>query len=208
MNDINAFVERYLAACHLMEARDLDHYWRVPFDRAVAAVCSASPGHEDVFDVFPKVALVNRMYRANLGGGSINTGVEWNVATSFVAQSVDLVLAPLSALAGFDRESLPVIVRCHARLVAIAREPAGRNEESFASKYLSFHFPEVVPILDKYAEENAWRLTDGMEDPGGETRYEQYCYRLLHLLDVLRGQGVTTPSIKLLDHVLYGTRTE
>jgi hypothetical protein len=187
-----------------MDAKDPDHWWRVPFDRAITCACRTSPEHTDVCEVFTKVALINRMYGAHLGGDARDP--EWNVAKEFVEGDADAVLALLRELPAFSAETLPIVVASQAGLVTLARRATGRNEESFCSKYASFHFPEVAPILDRYAEDFARRLTDGLCAADGQGRYEQHCRRVLYLADVLRSNAVANPSIKLMDHVLYGTR--
>jgi hypothetical protein len=200
---IEQFIQFYLRVQRQMEAKDPEHYWREALDHPILAACRERPDHLDVCEVNAKVALVNRMYGANLGGGGRNYKAEWRIAEALVRKKADTLLTPLRGLPGFTA-AVPAVVRCHVGLVALVRQAAGRDEESFCSKYASFHAPEVAPILDSVAEENARRLTSATFDPEGEGRYERHCRRLLYLLDVLRANSVACPGLKLLDHVLYG----
>jgi len=202
------FIELYRSVVRLMEARDPDHYWRVPFDRLVIGACCACPKHRDVCEVYPKVALTNRMYIANLGGMTPNPQAEWNVAQAFVDRDADAIIAPIAAAGDFNPDTLPVVVRCHTGLVAIVQEVTGRYEESFCSKYLSFHYPVVAPVLDQHAERLACRLSEGTFEPDCKGRYERHCRRVLFLAEALRSHDVADPSIKVIDHVLYGTRDQ
>jgi hypothetical protein len=36
-------------------------------------------------------------------------------------------------------------------------------------------------------------------------RYEKHCRRLLYLMEALQENGIACPSLKLIDHLLYGT---
>jgi hypothetical protein len=142
------------------------------------------------------------MYVANLGGMTPNPKAEWNVAQALVDRDADAIIAPIAAAAGFNLDTLPVVVRCHTGLVAIVQEVSGRYEESFCSNYLSFHYPAVAPVLDQHAERLACRLTEGAFEPDGEGRYERHCRRVLFLAEALRSHGVAGPDIKVIDHVL------
>jgi hypothetical protein len=203
---LSEFINKYQSDVRLMEARDPDHYWRVPFDRVVIDACRTNPGHREVCEVYPKIALTNRVYAANLGGMTPNAKAEWNVAQAFVDKDADAVIAPIVSLTAFNLATLPAVVHCHRQLVQLVHEVTKRNEESFCSKYLSFHYPETAPVLDHHSEELACRLTAGTSELVGDGRYERHCRRVLYLADALRSNGVAGPSIKMIDHVLYGTR--
>lgn len=90
-----------------------------------------------------------------------------------------------------------------------------REEKVFCSKYASFHFPAIVPILDSQSERLAKRLVNELlgsdtyvEEEDSRQRYEKHCANLLILMDVLRRRGVAKPDLKKLDHVLYWKNNE
>jgi hypothetical protein len=204
---IEEFPAFYRAIERRMANKDREHFWHTVWDRPILAVCQENPEHTDVNQVRTKVGCVNRMYKAILGGirdllSPELDKTEFRVAEEFVAQNADAIMADLRKLPGFTADTLREIVASHEKLVGIVRAATGRREDVFCSKYASFHFPEIVPILDRRAEEMAQKWTDipGVE---GKGRYEQHCLRLLYLIRVLQSDKITSPSLKVLDHILY-----
>jgi len=53
------------------KVKDPDYYWWIPLDRPILTACKDHPGHSDYSEVYAKVAMVNRMYSAQLRRGKI-----------------------------------------------------------------------------------------------------------------------------------------
>ena len=64
--DIASFLNEYQKLeCGIRDKNPL-YYWWIPLDRPILAACKDHPAHSDYCEVYAKVALVNRMYSANL----------------------------------------------------------------------------------------------------------------------------------------------
>ena len=181
-------------------------YWWEPLDRPILRACREMPDHTAVEDVFAKIALVNRTYRANLQMGTKRA--EWKAAERFVQSGVDNRIAALRTAAPFSSTTLSLVLEAHENLVDILKPLTGRVENSFVAKYLSFHFPSVVPIFDRNAYATSWRLVGariaGIPHPNWyNTKYQYHCAALLILINELVQDGVQAPSLKLIDNVLY-----
>jgi hypothetical protein len=82
MATIEEFLAKYQEVKEARKKRDPKHWWIVPLDQVILDACARQRDHKDVSEVYTKVALVNRMYRAKLllkGGDA-----EWEVARAFV----------------------------------------------------------------------------------------------------------------------------
>ncbi len=199
MNCVDDFVAGYALA---------DLWWEA-LDRPILRACRERPEHSDPHEVFGKVALVNRAYRANLQMGVKDA--EWQLAERLVRDNVDGLISPLNSVTTFTRDTLGTVLDVHEGLVRLTYKVANRVENSFCAKYLSFHFPGVVPLFDRYAYACSWRLmTEGL--PRGlyanrwNVDYGYHCEAVLALVEVLHKQGIREPVLKLVDSVLYGAR--
>ncbi|MBI5187412.1 MAG: hypothetical protein HZA01_17025 [Nitrospinae bacterium] len=65
--------------------------WKI-LDETLLGICDAYPSHTSADEVFSKVALINRSYRANLHFTGKDT--EEKIAKAFVKKGLDKVLAP------------------------------------------------------------------------------------------------------------------
>src|SRR5688500_10053396 len=107
MNCVDDFITKY----------EQVEYWWEPLDRPIFAVFAAYPQHDDVREVYAKVALVNRVYRANVQTGGEDA--EWHIAERFVEQK-DRIASALNILERcerFSRDTLPVVMDGHELLV-------------------------------------------------------------------------------------------
>lgn len=184
---------------------------RYVLDRPIFSLFDSDPLHEDVDVVYAKVALVNRVYRANLNLSGANA--EWRVAEKLVKakKAADSAVFAVREAGRFSRENENVIATAHEQLLDLVSRVTKRDEQSFCSKYLSFHAPTAVPILDQFAYANAWRLV-GARFPRGlhlsarnrDFRCHASC--VLELIDELRSRGIEPVDVKWLDFVLYSSR--
>ena len=124
-----------------------DYYYFKPLDQAILYACRKHPDHNNESEVFSKIALVNRTYGANLHRylGRASKDTEWRLAKTFVHEIIDNELLPLKHIRRFNRNSIDTIVQTHDKLIQIVYTITKRTQNSFCSKYLSFHFPKIVP---------------------------------------------------------------
>lgn len=193
---LHRFVESY---------READAYW-TELDRPIIQYCHDNPDHAEKEKVYAKVALVNRVYRANIQMSL--PGTEMLLAKELVAKEADSHLRPAKDVTTFNRETFPSILEAHGWLVWFTQQVTNKAHLSFAAKYLSFHNPAAVPILDRKAEAVAKSLVGhlvprGLHPGFPNTRYAVFCEHVLALVDELRRAGEEV-HMKRLDAVLYG----
>jgi hypothetical protein len=182
--------------------RQVEYWWHA-LDEPILELCSRYPEHTDPRIVFGKVALINRVYRANVQMGTRNA--EWKVAVAFVEARLNPTMDTLRKHTDLAESSLPALLDAHQQLVEITLRATGRVTESFCSKYLSFHFPQLAPLFDTLAEKTAKRLplTFPPSTRALNARYRDHCARILKLVATLRTAGIAEPNLKKLDYVLY-----
>lgn len=180
-----------------------DYYHRY-IDRAILWLFNRYPGHKSLEQVFAKISLVNRVYRANMERRKKEG--EWKLAELLVENKFDDVITPLTRIPKFDSKALPEIVKVHSCFVTLAKKTIRIKATSFCSKYLHFHFPKIVPIYDSKSYETAWELV-GKEvfiNHSNAGDYEYFCLAILKLIEKLRRfEGVKNPNLKIIDHILY-----
>ena len=175
-------------------------------DDTLFDLCRRFPGHTKGLErqIVAKVGLVNRAYRANLQMGT--EYAEWKLAQRLTTSDIDEHLSKLRSLSSFDEAAAPVVLQAHHSLVAVCKEVTGRWALSFASKYLSFHVPRVVPIFDSLSYKEGWNYARGSVAsplPGKAAEdYRWHTASVLFLANHLRKQGID-PDVKLIDVVLY-----
>jgi len=192
-----------------LESDSAAYSWSA-LDRALVHVCATTPLHTGTDEVYAKVRLINRAYLANLHFGTPDA--EWKVAEKFVEGKADAVLDPLRSCCAFSPEALPQLLDSHEQFVKLTMQVTGKAHNSFVSKYLHFHCPEIVPVFDSYAYDAVWKVAQPPEAEfahyeGRVNRdYGYYCGALLEVMKLLRDHGLKSPRLKLLDVLLYGTR--
>ena len=197
------FLEEYRKHESGLQDKNPLYYWWVTLDRPILTACKNCPGHSDWCEVYAKVALVNRMYSAQLGRGKLRKyEAEDKVAYALHESNIDKFIEPLRRLSGLTETILPGVVKCHDRLVRIVRKGAKNDALSFSSKYLSFHAPRVVPIFDSRAVWVAQQILKGASGYRGYPPFEKHCRRILGLMDLLANEKIK-PEIKIIDYVLY-----
>jgi hypothetical protein len=206
-DDFAWFLGEYKKHENGINAKDPMYYWWIPLDRPLLGACKDHPDHSDYCEVYAKVALVNRMYSAQLGRGTLGKfEAEDRVAEALFKSDIDKFIQPLSRVDGLSATVLPEVVECHNRVVAIVRQGTGNDALVFSSKYLSFHLPRVVPILDSRAENTAEVVVKWYPSFRGEERFAKHCRRILALIDLLLKENIK-PELKMIDYVLYSGRT-
>jgi hypothetical protein len=180
--------------------------WR-QVDDCLYDFVSQHPGHVEFGDVYAKVYMINRLYRANM---------HLHIAESELAERLhqhlkesnwlDESVAELNEYPGLDDEALDKVVTYHKRLLELGREWARADLDSFFSKYLHFHCRKVVPIYDNRAWDALGMHTVSSALPGRAPYYENFCRRFLRLYkqgqDLVQGHGLEL-NVRSLDYYLY-----
>jgi len=143
--------------------------------------------------------------------GRAGKDAEWRLAKTFVRANIDNELLLLKHIRRFNRNSIDTIVQTHETLIQIVYTITRRTQNSFCSKYLSFHFPKIVPIFDSYSYTTSWNLTGRQVkatrfDENRNYDYGYHCEAVLLLVEALLRSGINNPDLKLVDCVLYGER--
>jgi hypothetical protein len=196
--EMSSFVAKYGAA----------NYSWAPLDRILLKACADQPLHQDISEVFAKVTLINRAYRANLQ--MAGTNVEEKLAKLLVEEEFDKVISSIAAMGKFRSEIVDEVVAVHEKFVLLTYRLTKQIENSFCAKYLGFHFPRTIPIFDNYAYTEARRLVADSVQKGPyaankNAHYGYYCMAVVQLMTVLMEAGIGEPDIKLIDVVLYGS---
>jgi hypothetical protein len=203
IRDLHWFLEEYRNHERGIRDKDWHYYWWIPLDRPILTACKNSPANSDYCEVYAKVALVNRMYSAQLGRGRMGKyDAEDRVSKSLCKSDIDKFVKPLLGLNVLTKAILPKVLKCHDRLVTIVHRATRKYELSFSSKYLSFHVPQVVPIFDSRAGWTARKILPDNSDFRGYGAYEKHCRRILALMDFLVKKKIK-PNLKIIDYVLY-----
>lgn len=115
-------------------------------------------------DVSTKVAIIGRVYEADVARTWRGKGDPETEVTRVLIEQADLVRTGLHSLENrsFDRQTAAEIVELHGHVArAISHRTDGVFLASFVSKYLHFHCP-TVPIFDSNARpRSASSLTGG-----------------------------------------------
>src|SRR4051812_24526068 len=69
--DMPWFLDEYRKHELGIREKDSKYFWWIPLDRPILTACKNCPSHSDYCEVYAKVALVNRMYSAQLGRGRV-----------------------------------------------------------------------------------------------------------------------------------------
>jgi hypothetical protein len=195
---IDKFIRRY-------KGQGNDYSYKY-LDEGIFWLCKKYSNHNNTEQVYAKVTMINQVYRANLQMSK--SGAEWKLAEYLVKKNFDNIIAPLKSIKNFDEKTIDTIIRIHGMFVRLTRRALKKYANSFCSKYLSFHFPKIIPIFDKRAYTTAWKLVGSeLEDISFErlinADYAYYCASILKLMEYLKNKGIKKPNLKIIDVLLY-----
>jgi hypothetical protein len=202
---------------HLAKALEDYSRWWQPVDKELYDLCQRKPEQRDESLVFSKVAIIGRVYAAQVnrsfkaaGGGN----KEVTVARGLVEQA-DLIEKGLLALDGrkFDRQTAREIVELHGRITRKLAERTGDAWlSSFVSKYLHFHCP-IVPIYDSQATGSIGRFVDwtAVRDlrtsmatiPDWARAYRNFVAAFVLSYERVWTETSLRPTVKQVDHLLW-----
>lgn len=193
--------------------------WK-PVDDELYDLFRRRPSHRDYSDVYTKVVMIERLYRAGVVRafkGKAKAKAENTVARELMAQA-DLLEKHLVALAGhkLNRQTALEIVELHGRVTeSLAPSAGGVWLTSFVSKYLHFHCA-IVPIYDSKAagsvggfvksptdRRSVASLRRSMRDLRPSSRaYRSFVPSFVVLYERARAETSLEPSVKEVDYLL------
>ena len=155
------------------------------------SLCRTHPRHTERAAVIAKVWLIGRSYAASIERGrdkpegNDDFYVE-RVAPQITASAIDEWLRQLVGFSHPCSQSLPHILRTHAKVTSLFGEISGLEKRSLASKYLHFHLPHLFYIFDSRAVE-AMRKLSGLvgralgTPPDADLEYGKFAQKCLRL---------------------------
>lgn len=130
---------------------DYQSSWAV-VDQELYGLCERK-GHDQLEDVYAKVAIINRVYAAGITrsvAGNEETDAELRVARLLLECQGEMSshLRHLRSLQALSKQNMTTVVASHGWFTThLAPSLEDTNLCSFMSKYLHFHCP-TVPIYD------------------------------------------------------------
>jgi hypothetical protein len=197
----------------LYEAKtDYEARWKL-VDDELYELCGRRR-HDDFDDVFPKVAIVGRVYAAGVSRAWRGEGDPETETAQALRNQAGLIQQGLQRLEGhpFDRQTAGEIVKLHADVTRAISNRSVQSLTSFVSKYLHFHSP-IVPIFDNRAQGaignfvHRQRVREALTAlPEGVWAYRSFVSAFVVLHERAHTETTLEPSVKELDHLLWRLR--
>lgn len=180
-------------------------------------MCRKYPDHNDWQQVLAKVSIIDLVYGANFARYDRENAIKLARYICLHTSVINKLFRRLDRAQNSRRDfvsKLCEVVSVHGEFTKLIRDCTATNAPVFASKYLHFHFPKIVPILDSRAEhaikqhrkckggnfsESGCQLKRGKENK----RYIDFCDKFLDLLDCVKNDPDENFLIKKLDQYLY-----
>lgn len=198
----------------LSQAMENYHQWWQPVDEVLYDLCERKPSHDDEIVVYSKVAVIGRVYGAQVVRSfkaAKGKDKELIVARGLVGQA-DVITEGLKDLGRqFDRQTAAAIVELHARITRkLADSTDGVWLSSFVSKYLHFHCP-LVPIYDSRAASSVGKfagrrtvaeIRTAMATEDSAAAYRRFASAFVALHERAWTETPVRPTVRVIDHLL------
>jgi hypothetical protein len=215
VSSVHELVSQSVFATRLSQAiKSYEAGWK-SVDDELYEVCRRRPSHRDFADVYTKVAMIGRVYRAGLARTWRGEGNAETEITHVLMAHAGVIESGLRKLEdrAFDRQAADEIVELHGRIArAISRENEDKFLTSFVSKYLHFHCP-LVPIYDSRAHgaikqyvdrRRVRRISRAMFGlPEWSLTYRRFVAAFVVLYELAQAETDSAPSAKELDYLLW-----
>lgn len=190
-------------------------YWDLG-NKILYDLCKKYPKHTEVDEIFAKIWLIGRSYSVAIERRKSNRDISNDefykkVCNTIKQNKIDKKLDKLKSLSKYNEETIKIILEVYEDINKIFKELTGINKTSLISKYLHFHFPEIVPIYDSRAKKSIsilisknddFKKKDSKNTKKGE--YERFCYKILWILEEMRKTSKKNISLRDLDkYLLY-----
>lgn len=203
---------------------DYEANWKV-VDDELYQLCSRLGRHDDFNHVYPKVAIVGRVYAAGVTRAwagdrdpdlDLDLDPEAETARALIEpKQASLIQEGLQRLDGqtLNQQVAEAIVRLHRDVTNAISRRSIHSLKSFVSKYLHFH-NSIVPIYDSRAEAAIGKLvirnsppvqTALKALPEGDPDYRSFVAAFV-VLNERAAETTLKPTVKELDHLLWRWR--
>ncbi|MDP3840968.1 MAG: hypothetical protein Q8Q81_00005 [Oxalobacteraceae bacterium] len=175
------------------------------------------PEHKKASEIYAKVCIIGRAYSASLERGAGHDPDDgkfyWDkIIPALKAAKLDKLLDQVRKFKSVSTQNLPVLLNVHKRLVDAIGEVTGKDNRSFVSKYLHFHFKELFFIYDSLAQSSirkydipkSLRPQPSTSAPESDGIYEAFCWKCLDLRDAIKDGYDIDLTPRQLDNLLLG----
>jgi len=182
-------------------------------DEVLYEMCRRDPCHSDVQPVVAKMWLIGRSYAAAIErkrpkDGSTAEDFYSRIARRLIDSDLDDQISGLNRMTKLEPDSVDGLLDVHAAVIGLLKPDTGDAKRSFASKYLHFHCPTVVPIYDSLAEAAIYaalgreRVRTRVSSPDHDGAYRTFVARVLHLRSELEDEYGISLSPRQMDRLL------
>lgn len=191
--------------------------WKLAND-VLYNLCNKYPTHCDADEIVTKVWLIGRSYAAAIERRKNAAGFTGDfyydcVAPELINSGSELdkrINSLNSKYSDLDWNSLADTLELHGYLQKIFNKLTGMDKRSLASKYLHFHCPSAVCILDSIVYGNVVKLVkkDGekvdsyLEVGDYDPVYTDFCVRFLELREYIYDTFAVKLSLREMDDFL------
>ncbi len=182
-------------------------------DDFLYSLCENCRDHRNLGETYTKVQLIGLAYRADPGrhGKPIKDVAEFlTLKHSEVDRIFNRLRKVSESNSSLNALVLQKVVEEHGSLLELLckKFTKGRIPRSFLSKYMHFHFPNIVPIFDSIADRKirsfCYESGELSKPLGADEKYYKFCNRFLTLWNYAVDQRLNpNPTVKSLDQYLY-----
>lgn len=122
--------------------------------------------------------------------------------------NLDEVFKPLYDYSDINKNTITPILEVHRVLTQTLHKVTKQWKRSLATKYLHFHFPDLIFIYDKRASNTLgkyvprWWKRELEEDPRYDMYYYRFCLSMMNLRDAIDADYHIKLSPRQLDNLL------
>jgi hypothetical protein len=199
-----------------------DKVWD-PLNKVLYDYCRKEPGQREQSVVLTKAMLIGRVYAVALERNKkkrVNDNENFyrvQVYHAFRKMDVGRQMDRVRGTGRLSDDNIARVLELHGYLVRGLHELTDQNNRSFASKYLHFHLPDQVPILDSRALKTLklFRMRipagwmDSMRQRGVDETYAKFVFNILQLQEeIVRRHGMRLTLREMDKLLLYGNELE
>jgi len=172
--------------------------------------------HKNIDIVMAKVCIIGRVYSASIERRTVKREViasdsfyEDNVAPAVKTSDIHKWLNGLKRFNEVSRQTLPIIIETHSKVVDLFRKISGMNKRSLASKYLHFHLPDLFYIYDSRAVDGLRRILPRFRTKNlfsaCDPKYSKFCQKVFWLQQSIEHTFRKRLTPRQLDRLLLKT---
>ena len=196
-----------------------DRVWD-PLNKVLYDYCRKEPGQREKSVVLTKTMLIGRVYAVALERNKkerVNDNEDFyrlQVYQAFRRMDLERRMDRVRRTGRLSDANIEGVLELHGYLVRNLYELTGQNNRSFTSKYLHFHLPDQVPILDnralmalryyKVSIPTGW--VSRAKQSGIDETYAKFTYRILRIQEEIALRHHFRLSLRKIDKLLLYTK--